>query len=62
MFDRVDTAFSYERELIACSFLHDFSKAIGSSLQLLCNAHTTFLRCGVAYTYLIWSDYEFEVK
>ena len=47
MFDIiVDTAFSYERELIVCSFLQDFSKGKGSSLQLICNAHTAFLLCG----------------
>ena len=46
MFDIVDTAFSYERELITCSFLQDFSKGKGSSLQLICNTHTAFLFCG----------------
>ena len=46
MFDIVDTAFSYERELIVCSFLQDFSKGKGSSPQLICNAHTVFLLCG----------------
>ena len=45
MFDIVDSAFSYERELIVCSFLQDFSKGKGSSLQLICNAHTVFLLC-----------------
>ena len=45
MFDIVDVVFSYERELIV-SFLQDFSKRKGSSLQLICNAHTTFLLCG----------------
>ena len=45
MFDIVDTAFSYERELIVCLFLQDFSKEKGSSLQLICNAHTAFLLC-----------------
>ena len=39
MFDIVDTAFSYERELIVCAYLPDFSKGKGSSLQLICNAH-----------------------
>ena len=48
MFDIVDTAFSYERELIVCSFLQDFSKGKGSSLQLICNAHTAFLLCVLA--------------
>ena len=46
MFDIVDTAFSYERELIVCSFLQDFSKGKGSSLRLICNAHTAFLLGG----------------
>ena len=43
--DIVDTAFSYERELIVCSFLPDFSMGKGSSFQLMCNAHTAFLLC-----------------
>ena len=42
MFDIVDTALSYERELIVCSFLQGFSRGKGSSLQLICNAHTAF--------------------
>ena len=46
MFDVVDTTFSYERELIFCSFLQDFSKGKGSSLQLICNTHTAYLLCG----------------
>ena len=46
MFDKVDTAFSYERGLIVCSFLEDFSKGKGGSLQLIYNAHTTFILCG----------------
>ena len=46
MFDIADTTFSYEKELIFCSFLQGFSKAKGSSLQLICNAHTAFLHCG----------------
>ena len=45
MFDNVDTAFSYERALIVRSFLQDFSKWKGSSLQLISNAHTAFLLC-----------------
>ena len=32
MSDIVDTAFSYERELIICTFLQDFSTGKGSSL------------------------------
>ena len=46
MFDMVYTAFSYEREMIVCSFLQDFSRGKGSSLQSMSNAHTTFLLCG----------------
>ena len=47
MFDIiVDTTFSYEREFTVCKFLHDFSKGNGSSLQLICTAHTAFLLCG----------------
>ena len=42
MFDIVDAAFSYKRELIVCSFVQDFSKGKGSSLPLICNAHTAF--------------------
>ena len=45
-FDMVDTVFSYERELIFCSFLQDFSKGKGRHLQLICNARTAFLLCG----------------
>ena len=33
MFDIVDTVFSYERELIVCSYMKDFSKGKGSSLR-----------------------------
>ena len=35
MFDKVNTAFSYERELIVCSFLRDFSKG-KESVYLVC--------------------------
>ena len=45
-YDIVDTAFSYEIELIVCSFLPDYSKGKGSSVQLICNAHASFLLCG----------------
>ena len=41
-YDIVHTAVSYESELIVCSFLQDFYKGKGSSLQLICNAHTVF--------------------
>ena len=51
MFDIVDTALSYERELVVCSFLQDFSKGKGSSLQLIYNAHTAFLLCGAERQY-----------
>ena len=37
MFGIIDTALSYERELIICTFLQDFSKGKGSSLPLTCN-------------------------
>ena len=53
MFDIVDTAFSYETELTVCSILQDFSKSEGSSLQLICNAHTAFLLCGTELHTLI---------
>ena len=42
MIDIVDTAFSYESELVVCSLLQDFSKDIGSSLKLTCIAHHAF--------------------
>ena len=38
----VDTAFSYERGLIVCSFLWEKEE-----LSLTCNAHTAFLLYGV---------------
>ena len=53
MFDIVDTAFSYEREMIVCSFLKDFSEGKGSTLLLICNAHTAFLLCGAEYVELV---------
>ena len=43
--DFVDNAFSYERELIVCSFQQGISKHAkgkGSSLQIICKAHTLF--------------------
>ena len=43
MFDMTDTAFSYEREFIVCSFLQDFSEGIGSSLQLMHMLHFYFV-------------------
>ena len=54
MFDIVDTAFCYERGLIVCSFLHDLSKGKGSTLQLICNAHTVFCR---ADSFGSWDQY-----
>ena len=42
MFDIVNAAFSYERELIVCSILYEFNKGKGSSLQLISNAYTAF--------------------
>ena len=44
MFDVVNTAFIYERELIICSSLQDFSKGRGNSLQLICNAYSGFFQ------------------
>ena len=46
MFDIKDTVFGYERKLIVCSFLQDFFKGKGISLQLICIVHTAFLLCG----------------
>ena len=46
MSDIVDTAFSYDRKLIVCSFLQDISMGKGSSLQLIFNTLTAFLLCG----------------
>ena len=47
MFYIVDTAFSYEREsIVSAHLLQDFSNGRGSSLQLICNTHTTILLCG----------------
>ena len=46
-------SFGYERELIVCSFLQDFCKGKGSNLQLICNAHTSFLLCGAALTEMV---------
>ena len=45
----VDIAFSYERDVIVCSFLQDFSKGKGSALQCICYAHTAFLLCKAIY-------------
>ena len=39
MFDIVDTAFNYDGEWAASSFLQE------SSLHIICNAHTAFLLC-----------------
>ena len=39
MFDMVDTAFSYEKEWIICSFLQEFSNGKGSS----CNSSATHI-------------------
>ena len=51
-FDIVDTALSYGRELIVCSFLQDFSTGKQSNLQLMCNAHTAFLLFGADWKQL----------
>ena len=45
MLDKVDTAFSYGRELVVYSYLQDLSKGKGSSLPFICKAHTAFLLC-----------------
>ena len=42
MFDTVDTTLGYERELIFCPFLRDFSKGKGINLQCI---YTAFLLC-----------------
>ena len=38
-----DTAFSYERALIVCSFVQDFYKGKGNNLQFIYDAHIAFL-------------------
>ena len=66
MFDIVDTAFSYKRELIVFLFLQEFSKEKGSSLQSICYVHTTFLLCGADYCTppldLIFEDFVYLLK
>ena len=57
MFHIVDTAFSYGREWIVWIFLQDFSEGKGSSLQLICNAHTVFLFC-----WAVWAQINFSTK
>ena len=47
----VDTALSYERELIVWLFQQDFSKGKGSNLQLICGAHTSFSLFGADMTF-----------
>ena len=44
------SALSHERQLIICSFWQDFSEEKGSSLQVICNAHTLFYDVGQMYT------------
>ena len=46
MFDIAGTAFICERDLTVSSFLQDFTKGRGSSLQLICNARSVVLLCG----------------
>ena len=48
MFDIVNTASSYEREVI-CSFLQDFFQRKRSSLQLICKAHSALLLVGQSF-------------
>ncbi len=45
MFDMVDTPFSYERGLIVCSSLQEFSKTKESTLRVISNVDTAFLLC-----------------
>ena len=56
IFETVDTTFGYERELIVCSFLQDFSKGKGSKLELIGNAHTAFLLCGAEPLRNMWCN------
>ena len=47
MFDMIDTGLSYERELVICSYLQDFSEGKRGSLEIICDiAHIAFLLCG----------------
>ncbi len=46
MFDIVDTPFSYERGLIVCSSLQEFSNTKESTLHMIWNVDTAFLFCG----------------
>ena len=46
MFDIVDTAFSYGREMIVCLFLQESSKVKESSLHEIWNADIAFLHSG----------------
>ena len=58
MFYIVDTAFSYEKELIVCSFPQEFSKGKESSLQLICNVHTEFYFVGQNFNALLGQNYK----
>ena len=50
MIDIVDAAFSYERELIVCSFLQISSKVKRSHLYFIWYADTAFLLGGAEYS------------
>ena len=60
VFDIVDIVLSYERELIVCLILYDLSKGKGSSLQLICNAHTAFLLCRAVLRSVIIYEYHYR--
>ncbi len=49
MFDMVDTAFSYGREMIVCLFLQESLKVKESSLYEIQNADTAFLLGGAEH-------------
>ena len=49
MFDMVDTAFTYERALIVCQFLPEFSMRKESSLHEIWNADTAFFLVGAEH-------------
>ena len=46
MFNVVDTAFRYGRELIVCLFCQEFFKVKESSVHVILNADTAFLLGG----------------
>ncbi len=59
MFDVADTVFSYWRALIVCLFLQESFKVKESSLYVIWNTDTAFLRSGaeiirILFNYPIW--------